>query len=227
MTVSDLLALCLKDIGVTGEGQTASAEAINDSFTTLQQMIAMWQADSAYVYALQDNLVAANGTTKYTIGPGGDFSITRPAVVQQCYWRSGTADFTVQMLTSFDDYERICVKAVNSVPSVAYYMPTMPLGTLYVYPYPTTGELHIVTPVDLPSLATIGDTISIPPEYQMAIRYSLLEHLALVFSVPLRSDIPALAANARRIMKRNNVRVPILSIPYGIADSGVANKYIF
>lgn len=212
-TVVELLNLCLKDLGVVGEGQTASADSMNDAFTTLQQMLGLWQADKLYVYAQREIPATLTGQTSYTVGAGGDINTARPVKIDGAIWRLNGVDTPLTVFQSFEDYQRIGVKVAGGTPCAVCYVGTFPLGTLYVYPNDASGELRLIARTDLPTLFNITDTISLPPEYVMALRYSLDEYLATLFQTPLRPDIPALAARARKIMKRNNVSIPLSKMP--------------
>lgn len=213
-TVAELISLSLRDIGVLGEGQTASGDTIADALTTLGQMLGLWQADKLYVYAQKEVVATLTGATSYTFGAGGAINAPRPISVDAAFWRSNGQDYPVEVMQSYDDYVRIGNKTITgSSPCALCYVPAYPLGTLYVYPTGANGELHLITRTDLPALSSLTDDIVIPPEYHGALRYSLSEYLSTTFQTPLRPDIPALASRARKIIKRNNVHVPLSRMP--------------
>lgn len=218
--VSTVLTLALKDCGIIGEGQTASADTINDAFATLNQMLGLWQADHLYVYAQQNISVTLTGATSYTVGIGGAINTARPVKIDAAFWRSGGVDYPVTVFNSLEDYERIGVKASGTMPAALYYLPSYPYGSLKVYPTGATGELHLIVRVNLPQYLTAADVVALPPEYLMALRYSLAEHLSMAFQTPLRPDIAAMASKARKIMKRNNVAIPLSQMPGGLLRGG-------
>lgn len=212
-TVAEIVNLALRDVGVVGEGQTASGETMADAFTTLNQMLGLWQADGLYVYAQKDITATLTGAATYTFGTGGAINAPRPVKVDSAFWRSQGHDYPVSVIASFEEYSRIGNKLGGTMPAAICYVPDFPLGTLYVYPNGATGELHLITRADLPTFVALTDTISIPPEYHTALRYSLGEYLCTTFQSPMRPDLPALASRARKIIKRNSVRVPASQMP--------------
>lgn len=213
-TVAEILSMSLRDVGVIGEGQTASATTIDDAFQSLVQMLGLWQADKLYVYAQKEVSVTLTGATSYTIGVGGTINVARPVKIDAAFWRSNGQDTPVEVIQSLQDYELIGSKSLaGSAPCAICYVPSYPLGTVYAYPANSTGTLHLVMRTDLPVFTDISDTVIIPPEYVGALRYSLCEYLSTVFQTPLRPDIPALAGRARKIIKRNNVSVPLAQMP--------------
>jgi len=68
-------------------------------------------------------------------------------------------------------------------------------------------------PYTLAAFADLAETPNLPPLYVPAMRYSLAERLATVFSVPPRGDIALLALQARKILKRSNLVIPDAEMP--------------
>lgn len=219
-TVAELISLSLRDIGVLGEGQTASGTTMDDALTTLSQMLGLWQADKLYVYAQKEVVVTLTGATTYTMGTGGVINSPRPIQIDAAFWRSNGIDHPIEVMQSYEDYVRIGNKTLTgAAPCALCYVPAYPLGTLYVYPTGAIGTLHLITRTDLPALTSLTDDVAIPPEYHAALRYSLSEYLATTFQAPLRPDIPALASRARKIIKRNNVSVSLARMPSALGYS--------
>lgn len=76
MTVIELITLALKDIGVIGTGQTASAEDVNDSLTALNQLIEEWNLQDNYKPVDADGVrvpLATYATTADTITAAAGF----------------------------------------------------------------------------------------------------------------------------------------------------------
>jgi hypothetical protein len=210
-SVAKILVQALKDIGALGVGETPTADEQSDAFDLLKQMLGLWQIDGLMVYASSEIAFNATGAQTYTIGTGGDVDTTRPAEIVSAFWRDGGIDHPIDVLTSKADYDLICMKTLGAWPEVAFYDPDYPLGTLYVYPQPSSGALHINVRAPLPEYASVTEDLSVPKAYELAIRYSLCELLAPAFQMPLRADLAALAKRARKLIKRNNVRIPELS----------------
>lgn len=215
-TVAEIINLSLRDLGIVGEGQTASGDTLDEAFTTLNMMLGLWQADGLYVFAQKVIVATLTGASSYTIGSGGAINVPRPIKVDSATWHSDSVVRDVESIRSLTDYERLPVAGASEIPCAVCYVASYPLGTLYVYPSGATGELHLVTRTDMPQYIDQTDDIAVPPEYAMALRYSLAEHLSTSFQTPLRPDIPALAGRARKVIKRNNVIVPVLQMPVGV-----------
>jgi hypothetical protein len=212
-TVSDIINLALKDAGVLGEGETASAGMLQDTLSTLNQMIQLWQVEGHAVYALKDVSFPATGATSYTIGVGGNVNRARIDDIEGAFWQANGIDYPLQVIQSFEDYQRIGQKSLTGDPCAVHYQPTYPLGVLYVYPAPSTGEVHITVPEEFTEYASSAEDLSLPKKYELAVRFSLAELLPAVFQVPARPDIATFAQRARKVLKRSNLRIPLLQMP--------------
>lgn len=216
-TVADILDLALKDAGVIGAGQTASAEDTNDAFTTLKQMIAQWQIDGLMVYATAQVSFNLTGAQSYSVGSGGTIDTTRPKEVIAAFWRNGSVDAPLEVLAAAEDYQCISDKSTTGSPGCVFYSPSNPLGTLYVHPVGSSGAIHLTVLQPLTAYASTADDLGLPGEYELAARFCLAELLTTTFGTPLRPDVAAQARKGRKLVKRNNVRIPELQMPSQLA----------
>lgn len=216
-TASDIINGALKDVGALAAGETATAEDTTDALELLNQMLGQWQATGLNVYAQKDVSFAANGSTSYTIGSGGAVNTTRPTEVISAFWRSGGHDYPLTVINAFQDYQRIGDKSLTGAPDAIYYQPTYPLGKVYAYPIPADGDLHLTVQENLQTFSSASETVTLPPEYMLALRYSLGELLKIQYpDAQPRFDIEKAAAKARKIIKRNNVQIPALLMPSAV-----------
>ena len=221
-TAADVIKLALKDIQVLDETEEPSAALMSDGMSTLNQLLAMWQIDKLFVYAQVDTTKAATGASTYTIGTGGDFNISQPARIDYAFLRSSNIDYPIEILSNWDEYLAISLKVVSgALPSVLYLNQGVTTGTIYVYPQPTSGTIHLITSVTLPTYTATANDITLPPEYVLPIRFSLAEILAMMLGVDLRPDIAKLAKNTRGLLRRNNFKVKSLDLggnglPYSV-----------
>lgn len=211
-TAYEILVLALKDAGVIADGETPSADIAADAFTTLNHMLAMWQTDCLYVNAMVENAFTPDGSMTYTVGTGGTANFARPERINYAFWRSNNVDYPIAILNTFEEFEQIPQKTLSGQPDVIFYNPTTTLGTLYIYPQPADGSIRLVSVARFPTLSTSASTLTFPPDYMMVIRFSLAELLAATFNTPINDGIVELANRARKMLKRNNVRIPELTM---------------
>lgn len=210
-TAYEVMVMSLNDAGVLAEGETPSADVAATAFNTLTQMLAMWQIDGLYVNAKVTNSFSPNGASSYTVGTGGTANFARPEKIDYAFYRLDSIDYPIRILATYEEYEAIPQKTLAGQPEYVFYNPTVTLGTLYVYPQPSTGAIHLVSTVRFPVLSTSADAITLPSEYIMPIRFNLSELLAAVFNTPIHAGVVMAAGRSRAALKRNNVRIPTLS----------------
>lgn len=208
-TAADLIILALKDIQVLDESETPSAALMADSLTTLNQMLAMWKIDNVNVPAQTVVSFTPNGTATHTIGVGGDVNIANPQHIDHLFLRTSGIDYPITLLPSLEQYQNIGLKSISTYPDYAYYNPTYPLGTLYLYPIPSVsiGIIHMTVPMDFPAYAASADSISLRPEYDLAIRFNLAVILAEMMGRQARPGISLFARNSLRLLKKANLRI--------------------
>lgn len=163
-TGRELCTDALKEAGILGVGQTALPEDINDAFTRLQRMLATWQKQRWLVPSLEKiNFTGDANKTYYTIGLGGDINMKPPSDIKGGYVvqrNTGTTPVSLQLqkIFSFEDYIRISVKELRSLPTYFFYDNRYPLGRLYPWPIAnSTYELNFL----LQSRLIFATTISV------------------------------------------------------------------
>lgn len=219
-TLATLISLALKDAGVLGEGETPNAEMTADALATFNQMLALWQVKNVLVYAQQEFSFAPTGALSYAVGPGATVDMTRPAKLDQVFWRLDGQDTPIIQLQTFEQYETITPKIQAGSPAHCFYNPTHTTGTLHIHPQPDTGTIHLVTRVSLPQPSAASETLTLPPEYMLPVRANLASLLAPMYGARLSPTIEKMAINGLRSLKRNNLRTNPQGADYpGFSDS--------
>lgn len=231
-TPGDIIQLALKTANVLGVGQTASAEDTTDAFNALNMMMAQWQRRRYMVYQLVSASLQATGQEVYTVGPGGDFDIPRPAKIESAFFRqlSGEplpVDYPFSILRSREDYNRISIKNLNAFPQYLFYDGGYPLGNLYPWPIPNNQyEIFITVMQQLQQFETIADEITLPPEYKAALWWNLTLELYPMYGLPVNEVVAKKAEASMRIIEQANTQIPRLSMPTALNNRpGTYNIY--
>ena len=240
-TTLDIINLALLDAGVIGQGQTASAEDVNNSFTRMQWMIQQWQRKRYLVFHLVNITVTSTGqTTPYTIGPGQQFVIgTRPDRLESgCFFRQlvqsspNQVDYPLELLESFEDYNRIALKALSTFPSYVFYDPAYPVGKLYFWPIPQANlylmnvlvKATLIDIITASGLTTVLDS-TLPNEYFKAIYESLAEILRSAYRLPPDPGLSGRAKESREVLRDAAAAIARLRMPDDLIRPGVYNPY--
>jgi len=123
----------------------------------------------------------------------------------------GGLDYPVTVLP-LESYQGIGLKSLNG-PWVRgiYYEPSEPLGTIYVWPNPAQGELHLFTPSNFRTFANVNDPILQPEGYIFALEWCLSERIMPMYGKKdptILAMINAFANQAKATIKRSNMRPP-------------------
>lgn len=126
----------------------------------------------------------------------------------------GYLDYPLAIL-SLEEYESLGIKQLNGPwAKMIYYQPSETLGTIYCYPNPAQGQLHLFTQTIFRQFQTLTDTITLPQGYNNALRWCLAERLMPMFGKSSQVQIALItgyAAQAKATVKRTNMRPPQVS----------------
>jgi hypothetical protein len=124
-------------------------------------------------------------------------------------------DYEIPMDRLTDDgWARVAMKALTSTrPSSWYYNPTVPGGTLSLWPVPTGASLKgaIYIPTQVARFASLDETIVLPPAYERAIVKNLALELCPSYNKMPHPLLEKQAANALAAVKRANKRTEYLA----------------
>lgn len=87
-SVTDLVSLALRQLGIGAQGTTPGAADIADGVFHLNMMLAQWQRRRYLVPSLAEYTVVSTGMSSYAVGPDGDFPMnSRPAQIESAFVR--------------------------------------------------------------------------------------------------------------------------------------------
>lgn len=231
-TPNDLIALSAKAAGILGQGQTLSAEDVNDCFAILNLMLDQWQHQRWMVYHLVDHAISATGATSYSVGSGGDFDIPRPDMIDYSFFRRTDIgpqppDYPLERIQAREDYDAIRLKSLAAFPQFYFYDSGYPLGYYYPWPIPNLDvyELHITTKEQLSDFTSLSQTISLPRSYTAAIVYTLANKIREFWQMPPNPVLLANAVKARDIIRSMNFQIGRLHVPDELVSRGVYDPY--
>lgn len=244
-TVNDMLTLCLQDAGIIGLGQQPVPADSTNALARLNWMLAGWRRQRWLVYNLQnfgivtqpDLITGLPGKQSYTVGPGGDFDTggtQRPDKIEFAFFRqiipngpTQQTDYVLEILTSWEDYNRIGIKQLGTFPTCAFYSNDFPLGTLYAWPIPQAYlyELFITVKMQLAGSLNFTDDLVLPEEYFNAIHWNLTVILRSAYDLPPKPGDIAFAKDSLNIIRGSNAQIARLQMPGELLRPGIYNPY--
>jgi hypothetical protein len=167
-----------RKISVLGRGQVMPAEEVADALEALNGLLGQFTAETGVLYEDARETFALNGSESYSIGSGGDFDTTKPAVIDAAFVRIGSLDYPLRQIGS-GDYAAIGIKSISGIPDSFYYETGEPLGRLFIYPVGVAGyTLQLWSKKALTSFANLTTDYTLPPGFQDMLVYNLAIRLA-------------------------------------------------
>jgi hypothetical protein len=232
-----MLTLCLQDAGIIGLGQQAVPADSTNALARLNWMLAGWRSQRWVVYNLQNTGVVSTGSQTYTVGPGAQFNtggVERPDRIEFAFFRqiipngpTQQTDYVLEILTSWEDYNRIGIKQLGTFPTCAFYSNDFPVGTLYPWPIPQANlyEIFITTKVPLLGDLTFTSALALPEIYFNAIHWNLTVILRSAYDLPPKPGDIAFAKDSLNIIRGSNTQIARLQMPGELLRPGIYNPY--
>jgi hypothetical protein len=219
-----LIANALEDGGIVGIDEDIEQITLTKAFRHTNWLLAQWARKRWLVYSLTELSVVSTGALTYNIGQGQPFAINpRPDRLEYAFLRflnnpppAGTfVDIPLDIIQSPEDYSRITVKQIGTLPWRVFYDTQWPVGILKFWPVPqaTIYELHIGIKTVLPRFQSLNQAINFPPEYEVALNWCLARRFRTAFQMPPDPDITQLARDGLNTIRLANQQVGVLRMP--------------
>lgn len=178
-----LVTKAYQDAGIVSKLGVPSTTQIQDGLDRINDIINLWATQGLKLWLQEDiNLPLVAGQVQYALGPGGDVSIAKPLSVFQAYYLTSTQSRQPLTILSRDEWTRL--SQTNVLGSINSFFPDKQLNFLYVNLYNTpdttaaTGSVHLITRVAAANFALQTDSIGLPVEWYIALRWALADDLA-------------------------------------------------
>lgn len=238
-TVNDLVVAALRKSGIMGLGQSPypSGSDVLDAQNDLSDMLAQWNAETWLIWNKLDIGFVADGRSgpsmggAYTVGPGGNYSVTpRPDRIEKAYLRilafsTQPVDQVLEQIPAMEQYATIALKRLISFPKAYFYDSASPLGNLYIYPWPQAAlyEVHIIIKNVFPLILPLNlDLSTLPPTFRAAAKFNLALRLRQAYGKGLRPDpeLKVLAKKSLDLVRQSQIQVPELVMPRMVQGRG-------
>jgi len=232
-----LITNALVDAGIVGVDEAIEPAILNRAFTQCNWILAQMARKRWLTYRIQDYSVVSNGNQTYSVGLGGDININpRPDRLEYAFLRflqyqngagSLPVDIPIKIIQSHEDYSRITVKNIGTLPWQVFYDPVWPVGVMFPWPVPqpTIYEMHFGFKVVLPRATGVAQPINFPPEYEVYLNYELARRLRATYQLSEDTTITALAREAANTIRLANQAMGTLVMPTALRNRSRAYDY--
>jgi len=178
-TARDLIIKALKEIQVGAEGETLSAETMNDGLDSLNLMLGVWGGRGLATMAeIQETLLLTAAKVSYMIGVTSlalptDINSAKPHRIVSAFVRDASNMDTPITLISREEYNALLDKTTAGLPELLFQDPgatqqTNHVMTFFLYPVPdatTTYTIHLSSEKPLTRIAALDSHITMPDHY--------------------------------------------------------------
>lgn len=232
MIVRDLISAALRKIGAIAPGENMSAQEAMDALGELNRMLSSWSTESLIIFAkIREEFALTPDVSKYTMGPGADFSTIRPIQIVAAGFRLGSnppgLEIPVKVIQTANEWAEVCNKDFSAgFPLYLMVEGTYPVQTLDVYPKPASaGLLSVYSERALESLGDLDSDVILPAGYEQAIVYGLAIQLAPEYGRPVTAEIATIANDSKANIKRSNEKANFLRVDAALLPVGERNIY--
>lgn len=200
-----------------------SGDMYAEAIPAYNRMVGSWSCDRPKIFTIRLDTLPLPTQKVCTVGPGADFDMPRPAVIQRgvVVLPEGTRLPAMTQGTA-DDWARLSVQDVaDTYPSGFYYDgsvdPQTGFGRIYLFPQAQGGlSVDWYTWQALPTVTAETDQVAYPPEYEEAITFNLAERLAALN--PLIANMPQesrrIGRKALAALEAKNTKPPRMTSDY-------------
>lgn len=213
-TAADLVKSSLRLAGIIASGETPSSSEQSDSIDVLNDILEEWSNDGYILYEKtieEFTFVPSQGL--YTIGSGANFNTTRPMQILEALVKEASDDFETRIrIYNTQEWAEVGLKSTESeLPVGVFYNSKFPNGELNFWPVPSVANTLILYSLKPLSSVVAATTLSYPPGYNKALKYTLATELAPEFGRPSNPKIEDVATKAKAAIQRSNFEPVYLS----------------
>lgn len=235
-TCGDLITNALQDAGIVGIDEFIEPAYQQRAFRQVNWLLSQWYRERWMTYRIQDYAFVSTGAMTYSVGLNGIVNVNpRPDRLEYAFLRflnqtpSGglPVDIPIRIIQSHEEYSRITVKSVGTLPWQIFYDPVWPVGLLFPWPVPQPSiyEIHVGFKVVLPRFTSLAQPINFPPEYEAALNWCLARRLRTSYQLPMDAEVNALARASKNAVMLANSAMSVLQMPAFLRNRNRAYDY--
>lgn len=182
-TATDLISSAYELARVKDPIESLSTEQTQSGLASLNKIIKYLQKNGMPLWAIKsDSITLVQSSQSYTCGSGGTGLSERPLRILKAFYRDGSNDTQVEIISRSDYYE-LGDKSAEGIPTEIYYDPQLDLGVLYVYNPADANSagntLHLIYQRPFEDMDAVSNNFDFPVEWTICIEYLLAVDLAL------------------------------------------------
>jgi hypothetical protein len=179
MTAQDLIEASARECGALFAGRTLATGEYANCLTALNALLGQFSVEGLTVFSIVRDALTLTGAASYTIGTGATFNVARPEKIRSAAVITGGGSMPCEVVSP-EKFSTIVDRTVTGAfADFLCYDAAFPTGNIYLWPAAAAGgtlELFSIKP--LASVANLGDTVTLPPGYETAVKFNLAVAIA-------------------------------------------------
>lgn len=212
-TATIIIQDALAEIGVLGDGETATGDMIDRGLRMLNRLLDVLSNKTDWAYYASSESFALTGQQSFTIGPTGNLVTLRPIKIETATVDRNGITYPVKVIDN-QQYDILTYKALQGANTQAiYYEATYPNAEVFCYPIATGCTLNMRVLNSVKQFPTAATQISMPEGYEDAIMLALAVRMCPSYARPVSPDTRQAARAAMKAVMTTNTVIPTLSLP--------------
>jgi len=182
-TINTLISDALIDLGRLSPSETIDPNDLVHGLRVANRLFGKWATKNLLIPYTTTESFAGSGSASYTMGAAGTASSSRALRILEAYCSDGSFDYPIDIITQ-REYNSISDKSYAGRPEVLFYDPIYPIGILYLWRVPSASyTIYIDSVKILHATLSLGDTVTLSPEYEDFVVMGLRNRLAGSFGI--------------------------------------------
>lgn len=177
LTARELITFALREINVTAQSETPSAEDANRGRERLNLMLKSWMRYEQLWRITEGYILLVANVAGYSLTP-------RPYRINDVRYRNSSSSDTIMTPMSREQYFTLPDKTITGTPTQWYFDPQRDTDSIYTWPVlstinSTTPErLQVTYQRRFEDVDTLDENVDIPQQYLEVVGYNLASRLA-------------------------------------------------
>jgi hypothetical protein len=182
-----VITYAMRNAGKLGQDSEPTPSQYAEYLNRLNDIINVEQTQGLKLWLNEDIAIASPiltaGTALYSMGPAGNVVMTKPMrIIQGYYIDSSDNKRPIDPPLSRDEYTRLS-NVVQQGAISSYFVDKQQLSlNVYLWNTPdaeaATGEVHLITQIQVPNMVSLTDALSFPQEWFMWLQWALADEIS-------------------------------------------------
>jgi len=224
-TARQIITKAMQKAKILSKSETPDGAEMADALEDLNNLVDSWSNDSitSFSRTIESFPLTAN-VASYTIGSGQTFDTTLPTNISSAHVTRNGFDYKMVFVSDGVYNNSILNKDIQGIPELLNYDNASPIGTINVFPKPTSGyTITLISEKAISSFATLDLEITLQKGLKRALIYNLAIEISPEYGENVDANLRNIAKKSLGSLRRTNLKYRTMNYPN---VSGMSNNNI-